>query len=269
MSPNYRRPEHACDGNGVQRLRIATYNIHKSRGLDRKVSPARVVDVLRTLDADIFCLQEVVDAPEHPMWNQAAQIADAFPGYTHCFGSNRPLHGGRYGNMTLTRLPLRGWCNHDVTHRREERGVLRTDIDLGSGRMLHVFNVHLGTGLLERRVQGPRLLGEEILSHPDLKNPRLIVGDFNEWTRGLTTRLLRQSFQTFRPTHGLRFPRTYPGVFPFLSLDHYYYEAPLELVRARLVRTRRALVASDHLPLVAEFRCAVSGQHGQPSHSAA
>jgi endonuclease/exonuclease/phosphatase family metal-dependent hydrolase len=211
------------------------------------------------LNADIFCLQEVVDAPQYPLWNQVGQIAAALPEYSAYFGDNRPLHGGRYGNLTLTRLPVRAWRNHDVTHRREERGVLQTDIDLGAGRMLHVFNVHLGTGLLERRVQGPRLLGPEILNHPDLKNPRLIVGDFNEWTRGLTTRLLRKSFQTFRPTHGQRFPRTYPGLFPFLSLDHYYYEAPLELVRARLVRTRRALVASDHLPLVAVFRI---GAHG-------
>ena len=252
-SAHHRKSEPAHAARSVHHLRLATYNIHKCRGLDRRVSPARIVEVLRAVDADVFCLQEVVDAPAHAMWDQAGQIAAAFPEYTPCFGSNRPLHGGRYGNMTLTRLPLHGWRNHDVTHRREERGVLRTDIDLGAGRMLHVFNVHLGTGLLERRVQGPRLLGDEILSHPDLKNPRLIVGDFNEWTRGLTTRLLRQSFQTFRPTYGRRFPRTYPGVFPFLSLDHYYYEAPLELTRARLVRSRPALVASDHLPLIAEF----------------
>jgi endonuclease/exonuclease/phosphatase family metal-dependent hydrolase len=41
---------------------------------------------------------------------------------------------------------------------------------------------------------------------------------------------------------------------PLLSLDHYYYERPLELERARLWRSRKAFVASDHLPLVADFR---------------
>jgi len=158
--------------------------------------------------------------------------------------------------MTLSRLPLLRWRNHDITHRREERGVLQADLELADGNILHVFNVHLGTGFMERRTQATRLLGPEVLGQEDLINPRLVVGDFNEWTRGLTTRMLRGSFQTFRPKHGLRFPRTYPGVLPFLSLDHYYYEPPLELVTARLVRTRKALVASDHLPLIAEFRIA-------------
>ena len=93
------------------------------------------------------------------------------------------------------------------------------------------------------------MLGQEGLS-----DPRLVVGDFNEWTTGLTTRLLRRSFKTFRPQHGLRFPRTYPGMLPLLSLDHYYYEPPLELEQARLWRSRKALIASDHLPLIADFR---------------
>lgn len=234
-------------------LRVATYNIHKCRGMDRRTSPERVVSVLQELDADILCLQEVVDSPRHFLYDQAGTIADGMPEYRVCFGENRPLHGGRYGNMTLTRFPLRSWRNHDITHRREERGVLQADVELGT-HVLHVFNVHLGTGFIERRTQAARLLGPEVLGQEELQNPRLVVGDFNEWTRGLTTRLLRGTFKTFRPKHGLRFPRTYPGVFPFLSLDHYYYEAPLELVFARLIRTRKALVASDHLPLVAEFR---------------
>ena len=40
---------------------------------------------------------------------------------------------------------------------------------------------------------------------------------------------------------------------PVLHLDHIYYDGPLELKALRLHRTRKALVASDHLPLVAEF----------------
>lgn len=238
----------------MNHLRVATYNIHKAKGLDRRTSPERIVSVLQELDADILCLQEVVDSPSRLLFDQAGSIADAMPEYQVCFGENRPLHGGRYGNMTLSRLPLKRWINHDITHRREERGVLQTDIELEGGHILHVFNVHLGTGFMERRTQAARLLGPKVLGQEELTNPRLVVGDFNEWTRGLTTRLLRSTFQTFRPKHGMRFPRTYPGVFPFLSLDHYYYEPPLELVHARLVRSRTALVASDHLPLVAEFR---------------
>jgi endonuclease/exonuclease/phosphatase family metal-dependent hydrolase len=237
-------------------LRVATYNIHKCRGFDRKTSPERIIAVMQELGAEILCLQEVVDAPDGPrIFDQAREIARAFPEFAWCFGANRPLRRGGYGNMTLTRLPLRDWRNHDITQqRREKRGVLQTDIEIANGLMLHVFNVHLGTGFTERRYQAKRLLSAEVLGQPELNGPRLVLGDFNEWTRGLTTKLLRTSFHTFQPQHEWRFPRTFPGMLPLLTLDHCYYEPPLKLEETRLWRSRKALIASDHLPLVAEFR---------------
>ncbi len=239
----------------VTRFRVATYNIHKCRGFDRKTSPDRINAVIEELQADVLCLQEVVDAPQGPrIFDQARQIARAFPQYSWCFGANRAIHGGRYGNMTLTRFPIRSWRNHDLTHRkREERGVLQVDVQIGTGQALHVFNIHLGTSYMERRSQAAQLLSSDVLGQEALSDPRLIVGDFNEWTVGLTSRLLRGSFKTFRPQHGLRFPRTYPGMLPILSLDHYYYEPPLELEQAQLWRSPKALIASDHLPLIADF----------------
>ena len=48
--------------------------------------------------------------------------------------------------------------------------------------------------------------------------------------------------------------RTYPGVFPVLHLDHIYYDGKVEVEKLELPRTRLALMASDHLPLVAELR---------------
>jgi endonuclease/exonuclease/phosphatase family metal-dependent hydrolase len=240
----------------VTRFRVATYNIHKCRGFDRRTSPDRINAVIEELEADILCLQEVVDAPDGPrIFDQAREIACAFPAYFWRFGSNRPLRGGGYGNMTLTRFPIGSWRNHDLTHRkREERGVLQVDIQTGANQTLRLFNIHLGTSYTERHSQAARLLSSDVLGREALSNPRLIAGDFNEWTIGLTTKLLRGSFKTFRPQHGLRFPRTYPGMLPLLSLDHYYYEPPLELEQARLWRSRKALIASDHLPLIADFR---------------
>ena len=47
--------------------------------------------------------------------------------------------------------------------------------------------------------------------------------------------------------------RTYPGFFPVLHLDHIYYEGTVEVLKVEMPRTRLSLMASDHLPLVAEL----------------
>lgn len=250
---------------GQDRLRIATYNIHKCRGLDRRTSPERIISILRELHADIFCLQEVVNAPRGGvLHDQAGAIERAFPGLHCAFGANRPLHGGTYGNMTLSRFPIRASRNFDITHRREERGAFQTDIELPGAIPLHLFNIHLGTMPFERRAQAKRLLSTEILRQGGLIGPRLVIGDFNEWTQGLATRLLRSSFKTFRPRHVGRFPRTFPGLLPVFTLDHCYYEPPLELVETHLWRTRDALIASDHLPLLADFKYSEDRAPEQP-----
>jgi endonuclease/exonuclease/phosphatase family metal-dependent hydrolase len=52
----------------------------------------------------------------------------------------------------------------------------------------------------------------------------------------------------------MRRRRTYPGIFPILHLDHIYYQNDVEILHVHLPRTRRTLIASDHLPLVADVR---------------
>jgi|SRR5579859_6046093 len=237
------------------RLRVVTYNIHKCRGFDRRTVPERIISVLRELQADLICLQEVVNAPAHaPLFDQAGEIERAFPDFTACFGANRPLRGGTYGNLTLSRFPVLAWENIDITQKREPRGILRTDLSLKPDKILHAFNVHLGTGFAERRHQGKRLMSEDVLLFPRPRGSRLVLGDFNEWTKGLTTKLLRESFETFPPAHALGYPKTFPGMLPLITLDHCYYEPPLQLLATRLWRSRIALVASDHLPLIADFQ---------------
>jgi len=236
-------------------FRVASYNTHKCRGIHGAFSTDRVIRVIAELDMDILCLQEIVDAPGGTgKFDQANQIAAAFPKLHMAFGKTRPLHGGRYGNMVLSRFPILEAHTHELPKAmREKRGVLHCVIELSEGLRVNIFNVHFGTGYMERRKQVDALIGEEILANPDLSGPRIVIGDFNEWTRGRTTKVLQRSFLSHRPRPPFRFERTYPGVLPLLSLDHCYYEEPLKLEHTTVWRSRRALVASDHLPLLADF----------------
>jgi endonuclease/exonuclease/phosphatase family metal-dependent hydrolase len=81
-----------------------------------------------------------------------------------------------------------------------------------------------------------------------------VLGDFNEWVRGLVTSLLSSRLTSIDLLQHLPRRRTYPGLFPVLHLDHIYYRGKIEVVRVDVPRTRKALVASDHLPLVADLR---------------
>ena len=240
-------------------FRVATYNTHKCRGMDGRIRPARVAEVLRELDADVIALQEVVSLTGgRREQNQAQYLADAV-GFEFRIGETRKLRGAAYGNVLLSRLPLKQVEVYDLTaSRREPRGCMRCDLEIAHGKIVHVFNVHLGTGYLERRKQAHMLMSREVLLAPALKHPRLVLGDFNEWTRGLVSRMLQQEFESVDIQLHLNRRRTYPGVLPLMHLDHMYFDRDLALEEFLLHRSRMALVASDHLPLVAEFR--VSGK---------
>ncbi len=234
-------------------VRVVTYNVHKCVGMDRRKDAARIADVLRELNADVIALQEVIADPREPEANQPEFIASLLPDYEVCFGEARRHLGAPYGNAVLSRLPVQRSHVYDLTRAgRERRGCLRVDLECGQ-QLLHVFNVHLGTSFFERRHQGRKLISTEVLKSSELKYPSIVVGDFNEWTRGLASRLMSTHFKSVEARLHLKRRKTYPGVLPLLNLDHFYFDERLKLVSAELVRTKLARVASDHLPIVAEF----------------
>jgi endonuclease/exonuclease/phosphatase family metal-dependent hydrolase len=242
-----------------RRLRVATYNVHKCRGLDGRVRPERIAEVLRAIDADIVALQEVVCFEGGARNQHQARFLSEELGYFTEFGENRRHKGGAYGNILLSRFPIQHAHNYDISERgRERRGCLRADIALGGGDLLHVFNIHLGTSYLERRRQAHKLFAQEIVHGKQLPGVRIVVGDFNEWTKGLATRLLGSHFSSADIRGHLGRRRTYPGVLPLLHLDHIYFDEVLKLEKLELYQNPAALVASDHLPLVADFRLDVS-----------
>ena len=239
----------------MNRIRIATYNIHKCVGIDRRFLPERIADVLRELDADIIALQEVVCHTESPRRreNQAEFLAKELD-MNFTLGENRQIKGGKYGNAILSRFALEETENFDISiKKREPRGCLRTEIKISAEKSLHFFNLHLGTSFFERRRQVHKLLDADVLEHRKFTGSRIIAGDFNEWTNGLTTRLFKANFKTVDAKLHLGSKRTFPGVLPIFHLDHIYFDEIFRLQIARLHRSKTALIASDHLPIIAEF----------------
>jgi endonuclease/exonuclease/phosphatase family metal-dependent hydrolase len=237
----------------VTGFRIVTYNIHKARGVDGRRSISRISRVIRELAPDIVALQEVVSHEGRSIEDhQASYLAEEL-GFFHAVGRTREHEGGVYGNVTLSRWNFECIRQMDLTvPGREQRGVLRTDIPV-DGTLLHVFNVHLGTARRERLSQAPRFLDADLLRAVDISGPRIVLGDFNEWTRGSVTRTLTAEFHMTDLHVHLSRRRTYPALFPVLHLDHIYYDHHLQVQQAWFHRSRTSILASDHLPLAADM----------------
>jgi len=237
---------------GAVDVRVVTYNIHRAVGMDRRKRPERIAAVLGAINPDIIALQEVI-GPGPSAAGHAQQLGAAL-GMGWVMAPTREFRGHQFGNVVLSRFPLQDHARIDLSWKTcAPRNAQRVAVDLGVGT-LHFYNAHLGTALLERRYQATRLA--DWIDDRRVHGPKLVLGDFNEWGRGLVADVLAEKLQSLDLFPYLRRRRTYPGFLPLLHLDHLYFAGHIEIRRIELPRTRLALLASDHLPLVADVRIA-------------
>ena len=225
-------------------LVVATWNIHGAVGTDGRYAPARIVDVLREIGADIVALQEVASAQAHENFLRDLEQAT---GYGIVAGLLRQRRGSDFGNAVLSRYPVISVDHLDLCVRRyEPRGALDVCIDMGLAAPLRVVATHLGLRPGERREQVRRIVAAVERDSP---HPTLLMGDLNEWY--LWGRPLRWLHAHLRDAPAAA--RTFPANRPLFALDRIWV-SPTGAVR-RLERHLSALsrTASDHLPLVAEL----------------
>lgn len=237
------------------KLRIVTWNIHKGIGTDRAYRLDRIIDVLRALDADVACLQEVDEgvARSHHE-RQGDRLAQAL-GYGHsALALNVRVRRGAYGNLTLSRFPLEDVHNVDLTvPPKKRRSGLVTRVRTGPPGGWLLANVHLGLMHLERRIQARRLLAH-LFQGADAEQPLVIAGDWNEWGSRLVRPVMKAwGFHLARTDARPAGERTWPSRRPLLTLDRILYRDPVRCHHVACVLDDVTRVASDHLPLVVDL----------------
>ncbi len=249
-------------------LRLMTVNTHKGfSALNRRFILTELRDAVRSVGADVVCLQEVVgtdtarataDAHDAPHYEYLADTM--WPQFA--YGRNAIHPEGHHGNAVLSKFPIVAWTNHDVSidgsatpsRAPEKRGVLHCTLHVPDRHAeVHVMCVHLGLSEAHRARQ-LALLCDVVANEVPADAPLVVAGDFNDW-RGRAHGLLERGAglrDVFVQATG-RAARTFPSRMPLLPLDRIYVRAAE--AHAPIVLPRRPWShLSDHAPLVAAIR---------------
>jgi endonuclease/exonuclease/phosphatase family metal-dependent hydrolase len=230
-------------------IRVASYNMHKGVGTDRRRSPERILEVLREVDADVIALQEAdlrfgdrtaVITPhlleEHTDWKPVD------------FGI-RVASMGWHGNALLIRKDAQV-VDSEIIHlpSLEPRGAVMADIGFADG-VLRVIGMHLDLSGLWRRRQAAAIMSHvESSTH---RQPTVLMGDLNEWTRaGGCLKDFSRDYavaETGPSFHARR---------PIGRLDRIMVSNDVSVVEAGVHTSAAARKASDHLPIWANLTLA-------------
>lgn len=234
-------------------MRALTYNIHKGiGGRDRRYSLGRIIEVIEGENPDLLCLQEVDrHVARSNLDDQPKLLAEAFHTAGALFQFNHRVAQGGYGNLLLSRWPIRR--SHQITlrmGRRKNRGAQLAVIDTPEGR-LHLINTHLGLMEGERHWQVHHLLDHRLFREA-AHLPTLILGDTNDWMHTLGHGPFAEHGFREATAPPSRF-RTFPAYLPMGGLDKVFWRGAMEIRHVRVVASALARVASDHRPLVVDF----------------
>lgn len=246
-------------------MRLLSYNIHKGVGNDRRYRLERIIEVIKEQEPDVVCLQEVdFNVRRSNFHDQPSILADHLKSSALSYQLNVPRKQGGYGNLILSRWPL--VSKHHVSLRlkqRKPRGAQLVVVDTPEGNV-HVVNWHLGLREKERRWQVQHLLHHERFRESS-HLPTVIAGDYNDWRNTLEQHIFTHHGFS-QATAPLRQFRSFPSFLALTALDKFFHRGDLAVEKAQVVKTSLTRRASDHLPLVVDFKLARS-RTTPPRHS--
>ncbi len=259
-------PDVAARVSGSATLTVASYNMRKAIGLDRRRDPKRVLDVLHEIDADVVALQEADKrfggrgaAVPHELIDDHGVYKPVHLGVRH----RRPLENARKHADRLLNINTRniGWHGNALLVKRhvgvidcaaldlptlEPRGAVMAELLLDGDRPVRVIGMHLDLSGLWRRRQVRAIL--DAVAKRRQKMPTVLMGDTNEWREAAgCLKDLGPEFQV-APT-GPSFHSRHPVA----SLDRIIVDRELRIDAAGVHSSAAARRASDHLPIWARL----------------
>lgn len=225
-------------------LRVASYNIHKAVGLDRRRDPERTLTVLRELGADIIALQEA----DRRFGSRAAALPPFLirdhSNYRPVPLDTRPDSIGWHGNALLVRdQVLVAEAGAIPLPTLEPRGAIWAELII-HGTRIRVVGMHLDLSGIRRRQQIRTIC--EHLAPSDV--PTVLMGDLNEWSvRGGALREFGDRYQVLSPG------KSFHTRNPVAQLDRIIISPAFSVTECGVHHSPAAAKASDHLPVWADL----------------
>ncbi|MCB1337318.1 MAG: endonuclease/exonuclease/phosphatase family protein [Maritimibacter sp.] len=221
-------------------MKLASYNIRKAVGLDRRRDPGRILEVINHIGADVVVLQEADKRLGPRPTALPRQLIADHTDFTPVDLAANDVSLGWHGNAILVR---KGMNVSDPQRIElpglEPRGAVSVVVE---GR-LRVAGVHLG--LMRRHRHGQLRAVRAALA--DCPNPTAVLGDFNEWSPHAGLEEFHGDFVMHAP--GLSFHASRPVA----ALDRIGLSPGIGFHGGGVVETKLSKVASDHLPVWVEI----------------
>lgn len=233
-------------------LRVMTYNIHHGIGSDEIYSLSRIARIIRDQSPHLVCLNEVDCNTERTYGDDQARKIAAELGMDFTFAKNFAIGDGWYGNAILSRYPIKFSENrlYQEAEGREQRGLLHTIIRIGV-REVHFYGTHFSVDSLANASEASEML--DIILDWGLNQPVIVAGDLNMEPNYQRIRELTYYLYDIG-AHLEANPYTYPSTNPTRRIDYIFCNDKITPKSVYVVNTENARLASDHLPVIAQFQ---------------
>ncbi|QPQ55971.1 endonuclease/exonuclease/phosphatase family protein [Allosphingosinicella flava] len=226
---------------------VASYNMRKAVGTDRRRRPDRILDVLNEVGADVVALQEADRRFGERQSALPLHMIEEHSDYRPVPFGARDGSLGWHGNAILVRKDAEV-TGHAMLHlpSLEPRGAVMADVRV-HGEALRVVGMHLDLSGLWRRRQAHAILHR--LEHEERGLPTVLMGDLNEWSaKGGCLRDFGHHYRLAdcgKSFHARR---------PVAQLDRIMVSGGVEILESGAHQSASARKASDHLPIWARIR---------------
>lgn len=223
-------------------LRVASYNIHKAVGLDRRRDPERILAVVQEVNADIVALQEADQRFGRRVTALPLHMIESSP-WTTVALDTRPDSIGWHGNALLVRdgsTVLRSEVIPLPT--LEPRGAIAAEVESPTHGRVRVVAMHLDLSGFRRRHQARAIMAHLEGCSGDM--PTVLMGDLNDWSRtGGAIGEFGRRYNVLRPGNSFHSRR------PVAALDRIMVTPNVGIDDCGVHRSALAAQASDHLPV--------------------